>query len=229
MADPQSSTPSSATTHKPKPNPVVIKKYANRRLYNTASSTYVTLESLAEMVKDNIDFIVVDAKTGDDLTRPVLTQIIVDQESKGGETGQNLLPIPFLRQLISLYGGNMQWFVPNYLEETMRHFTQNQQRLQDFVQQTQQSMTGASSAATPGMGNMGNPMAAFQQMGQQISRQMVDQNRALMEQAQSYMMKMFMPLATMSSPNVSHKDKTDTLDALKQKVASLEAELKGME
>lgn len=225
----QHSTSVNGTTHKPKPNPVVIKKYANRRLYNTASSTYVTLESLADMVKEDIDFIVVDAKTGDDLTRPVLTQIIVEQESKGGETGQNLLPIPFLRQLISMYGDNMQWFVPNYLEQTMSHFTQNQQRLQEYVAQAQQALTGSNAGAQNPMAGM-FPFAGKQPMEamQQISRQMVDQNRALMEQAQSYMTKMFMPFAAATNPAASPKEKADTLDALKQKVASLEAELKGM-
>ena len=87
---------------------VTIKKYANRRLYNTGTSTYVKLEDLAEMVQGGTDFIVVDAKTGDDITRSVLTQIIVEQEAKG----KNLLPIAFLRQLIALYGDNLQGLVP---------------------------------------------------------------------------------------------------------------------
>src|SRR6201986_2016133 len=86
----------------PKPAPVVIKKYANRRLYNTATSAYVTLDHLSQMVKEKTDFLVYDAKTGDDITRSVLTQIIVEEESKGGQT---LLPIPFLRQLVSVFGG----------------------------------------------------------------------------------------------------------------------------
>ena len=92
--------------------PVVIKKYANRRLYNTGTSTYVTLEDLAGMVKNGEDFIVYDAKTGEDITRSVLTQIIFEQENKGG---QNLLPITFLRQLIRFYGDSMQMLVPRYL------------------------------------------------------------------------------------------------------------------
>ena len=100
----------------PKPAPVVIKKYANRRLYNTATSAYVTLEHLSQMVKEKTDFVVYDAKTGDDITRPVLTQIIFEEESKGGQT---LLPIPFLRQLISFYGDSLQGVVPQYLEMSM--------------------------------------------------------------------------------------------------------------
>ena len=100
----------------PKPAPVVIKKYANRRLYNTATSAYVTLDHLSTMVKEKTDFVVYDAKTGDDITRSVLTQIIFEEESKGGQT---LLPIPFLRQLISFYGDSLQGVVPQYLEMSM--------------------------------------------------------------------------------------------------------------
>src|SRR5689334_25127770 len=95
---------------------ITIKKYANRRLYNTATSSYVTLEDLAKMVKEGGEFVVYDAKTGEDITRSVLTQIIVEEEQKGG---QNLLPISFLRQLISFYGDQMQWLVPRYLEHAM--------------------------------------------------------------------------------------------------------------
>ena len=103
---------------------VVIKKYANRRLYNTESSTYVTLENLAEMVRADRDFVVFDAKSGDDLTHAVLTQIIVDQESREG--GPNLLPIPFLRQLIRFYDDSMGNMVPGYLQFSMEALTQKQ-------------------------------------------------------------------------------------------------------
>ena len=104
---------------------VVIKKYANRRLYNTASSSYVTLEHLSEMVKKGVDFVVYDAKTNEDITRPVLTQIIFEEESRG----QNLLPIQFLRQLIRFYGDSMQALVPSYLELSLDSFTQQQERM----------------------------------------------------------------------------------------------------
>lgn len=104
---------------------VVIKKYANRRLYNTASSSYVTLEHLSEMVKQGVDFVVYDAKTNEDITRTVLTQIIFEEESQG----QSLLPIQFLRQLISFYGNSMQAFLPSYLELSLASFTQQQERL----------------------------------------------------------------------------------------------------
>ncbi|MCW2309888.1 polyhydroxyalkanoate synthesis repressor PhaR [Rhodobium gokarnense] len=105
--------------------PTVIKKYANRRLYNTGTSTYVTLEDLAEMVKNEDDFVVFDAKSGDEITRSVLTQIIFEQENKG----QNLLPIAFLRQLIRFYGDSMQTLVPSYLEFSMSSFAKEQEKL----------------------------------------------------------------------------------------------------
>ena len=104
--------------------PVIIKKYANRRLYNTDTSTYVTLEDLAEMVRSERDFVVYDAKTGEDLTHSVLTQIIVEQESRG----TNLLPIGFLRQLIRFYGDSMQRLVPSYLEFSLDSLTRQQEQ-----------------------------------------------------------------------------------------------------
>jgi polyhydroxyalkanoate synthesis repressor PhaR len=112
--------------------PVVIKKYANRRLYDTATSSYITLEDLCQMVQDGTDFVVYDAKSGADITRSVLTQIIVEEEQKG----QNLLPIGFLRQLISFYGDNMQWLVPRYLEFMMQSFAENQSELREHVEKT---------------------------------------------------------------------------------------------
>jgi polyhydroxyalkanoate synthesis repressor PhaR len=108
---------------------VIIKKYANRRLYNTATSSYVTLDDLRKMVQEDVDFVVLDAKTNDDLTRSVLTQIIVDEESRG----QNLLPINFLRQIIAMYEDNMRWTLPQYLETAMGWYTQHQQDVQKKV------------------------------------------------------------------------------------------------
>jgi polyhydroxyalkanoate synthesis repressor PhaR len=112
-----------------KPAPVRIKKYANRRLYNTSTSSYVTLDYLAQMVREGLDFTVEDAKTGEDITRSVLTQIIVEEESKG----QNMLPINFLRQLISLYGDNLQYLVPGYLEKSMESFGANQDQIRQYM------------------------------------------------------------------------------------------------
>ena len=135
--------------------PVVVKKYANRRLYNTATSSYVTLDDLAKLIKEGGDFVAHDAKTGEDITRSVLTQIIVEQEQKG----QNLLPISFLRQLIGFYGDSMQFLVPGYLEQAMVSFARNQDQMRDTLR------------ATFGI----FPFGQFEQMGKQ--------NMALFEQA----------------------------------------------
>lgn len=197
--------------------PVIIKKYANRRLYNTASSTYVTLETLAEMVRDDIDFIVYDAKSGEDLTRGVLTQIIVEQEGKG----VNLLPISFLRQIISLYGDNMQWFVPKYLEDVMKHFATSQQQLQENFQKTlgstpmgqqwatmfaqMQKQGFAQPGLTPGLApNLAQSMQQGMQQGAQVFE---------------HMMKFFSPFA--GGP-AGDKEREETLNALKQKIAAME-------
>jgi polyhydroxyalkanoate synthesis repressor PhaR len=138
------------------PEPVTIKKYANRRLYNTATSSYVTLDNLSQMVRAGGEFVVYDAKTGEDITRSVLTQIIVEEEQKG----HNLLPISFLRELIGFYGNNLQWLVPRYLEHAMKSFSRNQEQLSKSV--------GGS------FGGM-FPFGQFEEMGKQ--------NMALFEQA----------------------------------------------
>jgi polyhydroxyalkanoate synthesis repressor PhaR len=117
-------------TSTPETPPIVIKKYANRRLYNTATSSYVTLDDLSSMVKEGGEFVVYDAKSGEDITRSVLTQIIVEEEQKG----HNLLPISFLRQLIGFYGDSMQWLVPRYLEHTMKSFAVNQDQMRKSLQ-----------------------------------------------------------------------------------------------
>ena len=119
---------------------VIIKKYANRRLYNTATSSYVTLDNLSDMVRQGVDFVVYDAKTNDDITRGVLAQIIFEEESRG----QNLLPIQFLRQLISFYGDSMQNLLPTYLEMSLDGFAKQQER---FRTQFAQAFGGA-----PGLG-----------------------------------------------------------------------------
>jgi polyhydroxyalkanoate synthesis repressor PhaR len=153
----------------PKPAPVVIKKYANRRLYNTATSAYVTLDHLSQMVKDKTDFVVYDAKTGDEITRSVLTQIIFEEESKGGQT---LLPIPFLRQLISFYGDSLQGVVPQYLEMSMSQFARNQEQMRKYLQ----NAFGF------------NPFQQFESMGKQ--------NMAMFENA----MRMFNPFQPGQGP-----------------------------
>jgi len=145
--------------------PTTIKKYANRRLYDTGTSTYVTLEDLAAMVKRGEDFVVCDAKTGEDITRPVLTQIIFEQESKDG---QSLLPIAFLRQLIRFYGDSMQMLVPSYLEFSIDRLTREQQKFRD---QFSQALEGAP---------FGEPTrAAFQSLEEQARKNMAVFRQAL--------------------------------------------------
>lgn len=144
---------------------IKIKKYANRRLYNTATSSYVTLEDLAQMVRGGQEFIVHDAKTGDDITRSVLTQIIFELEAKG----QNLLPIKFLRHLITLYGDSLQSFVPSYLDMSMDTFSREQDRMRE-------RFTGA----------FGGP---------DRMRQWEDQIRRNMELFEDTFMRMFTPFA----------------------------------
>lgn len=148
-----------AEAQAPKREAVVIKKYANRRLYNTETSTYVTLDDLAKMVRGDRDFVVYDAKNGDDLTHGVLTQIIVEQESREG--GQALLPIPFLRQLIRFYDDSIARMVPSYLQFSLEHLVKEQTK---FREQFAQAFT--------------NPAAAFD-FYQSAARQ----NMAMFEQA----------------------------------------------
>ena len=151
-------------------DPVVIKKYANRRLYNTSTSSYVTLDHLAEMVRAGTDFIVQDARNGEDITRAVLTQIIFEEESK---QGQNLLPVQFLRRLIRFYGDSMQGFLPAYLEMSMERFASAQDQWRD---QIAKAWTGKS------------PMGAFEDQARA--------NLAMFEQA----MRLWAPFAAQTPP-----------------------------
>lgn len=111
---------------------VIIKKYANRRLYNTQSSSYITLDHLAKMTRENVDFKVLDAKTGTDITHQILTQIIMEEEA----SGEQMLPVNFLRQLISMYGNSMQGLLPHYLDASMEHFRTNQQKLHQAFEES---------------------------------------------------------------------------------------------
>jgi len=154
MSVPVEIIPEIKTGEKP---PVVVKKYANRRLYNTESSSYITLDNLAEMVRQGRDFVVYDAKSGDDITRGVLTQIIVEEEGKG----QNLLPTNFLRQLIGLYGGAMQGLVPKYLEHAMSSFAQQQDQMRAAMQKTMGSLFPFGNIEEVGRQNMAMMERAF--------------------------------------------------------------------
>jgi len=140
---------------------VIIKKYANRRLYNTQSSSYITLDHLAKMTREGVEFKVLDAKTGVDITHQILTQIIMEEESTGGE---QMLPVNFLRQLIAMYGNSMQGLVPHYLEASMENFRSNQAKLRDafeasldnnplakLAQRNLEMFKAAASAFVPGL------------------------------------------------------------------------------
>src|SRR3954454_14403150 len=136
MADNSSSSPgqepAAAQESTPAASSIVVKKYANRRLYNTETSSYITLDNLAEMIRAGRDFAVYDAKSGEDITRGVLTQIIVEEESKGSA----MLPTTFLRQLIGFYGGSLQGVVPRYLDQAMTTFARQQQQMRQMVERT---------------------------------------------------------------------------------------------
>jgi len=147
---------------------VIIKKYANRRLYNTRSSSYITLENLAKMTREGVDFNVIDAKTGADITHQILTQIIMEEEANG----EQMLPVNFLRQLISMYGNSMQSLIPHYLEASMENFRANQTKLHKAFEESlgnnplarlaQQNMAmfkAAAAAFMPGAENAPEPTA----------------------------------------------------------------------
>ena len=184
--------------------PVIIKKYANRRLYNTATSSYVTLDYLCQIVKDSVEFVVNDAKTGEDITRSVLTQIIVEEEAKG----HNLLPIDFLRQLIGFYGDNVQqMLLPQYLDHSMKMFARNQEQMQEYMRD---SLGGIF------------PMNQLEEMGRQ--------NMAMFEKT----MQMFSPFgnaAEADTPQPEPKEDAadqDQIDALEKKLDALQAQIEAM-
>ena len=197
-----------------KDDPIVIKKYANRRLYNTGTSTYVTLEDLAEMVKKGEEFTVQDAKTGDDITHPVLTQIIFELENKDG---QNMLPISFLRQLISFYGDQMQMIVPSFLEQSMLAFSKEQERFRE-------QLKGAFGKTPMDVMKMATPMKALE-----------EQTRRNMEMFQNAM-RMFTPFppaggnsAASAEPKKETAEKGgDDLQELKAQIAAMQRKLDTM-
>ena len=202
------------TTEKPAASaPVVVKKYANRRLYNTESSSYITLENLAEMIRKGRDFVVYDAKTGEDITRQVLTQIIVEEEGKGAA----MLPISFLRQLIGFYGEDMQGLVPRYLEQAMNAFSHRQEQVRAAMQQTMGTLIPpAMPVAMP---------AGLEELGRQ--------NMAMMERAMSLFSPFYRPPgeAPATAPNASKPapnppaEAADDVTALRAEVESLRREL----
>jgi polyhydroxyalkanoate synthesis repressor PhaR len=163
--------------------PVIIKKYANRRLYNTQSSKYITLDFLAELTRKDIEFQVLDAKTGEDITHSVLTQIIMEEEN----AGQGMLPVNFLRQIISLYGDSMQGLVPQFLESSMDNFRKNQKQVQDAIEtaitsgpfgqiakQNIEIMRAARDAFVPNLGNLAGKKAKSGESLDDLKRQMAE-------------------------------------------------------
>ncbi|HEX3182070.1 MAG TPA: polyhydroxyalkanoate synthesis repressor PhaR [Beijerinckiaceae bacterium] len=191
--------------------PTTIKKYANRRLYNTGTSAYVTLEDLAQMVKKGEDFVVHDAKTGEDITRSVLTQIIFEQESK---VGQSMLPITFLRQLIRFYGDSMQMLVPSYLEFSIDKLTGEQQKFRDQI--------------TNAFG--GTPLA---EPTRQVFQSLEDQTRKNMQMFRQALA-MFNPFAlgagtTAPEPNPSgSKNSPSDIEDMRRQLEEMRARLDGL-
>jgi polyhydroxyalkanoate synthesis repressor PhaR len=191
-----------STAKKRDDQPTVIKKYANRRLYDTGRSSYVTLDDLCTMVKEDRDFEVYDAKTGEDLTRQVLTQIIVDQEGKG----ENLLPIPFLRQLIGFYGDSMQSLVPSYLEQTFAAFSRNQEK---FREQFGKSFEGV----------MPGSMSKLEEMGRQ--------NMAMIEKAMNAWTAGFGTMAKQGAAAATKaaENSEERIREMKKTIAEMEKEI----
>ena len=171
-----------------KDEPTIIKKYANRRLYDTGRSSYVTLDDLCEMVQEGHNFIVVDAKSGEDLTRGVLTQIIADQEA----TDETLLPTSFLRTLIGFYGNNAQAMLPSYLEQTMNLFAQNQEKMQEQFSKS--------------FGNMPNIDSIFSKNTN--LEELTRKNMEMFERAVKMMPPFGMGYGTSDTDNVAAKEKT---------------------
>ncbi|MGD9966630.1 MAG: polyhydroxyalkanoate synthesis repressor PhaR [Hyphomonadaceae bacterium] len=204
MADSSSPAAGEAGGAETQGEPVVIKKYANRRLYNTGESKYVTLEDLSEMVRHGADFIVLDAKTGEDITRSVLAQIIFEQESRG----QNLLPVQFLRRLIRFYGDQMQGFLPPYLEMSMESFSKAQEQMRE-------NMSRAFGATTP--------MAAFEEQAQR--------NMALFQQAMKVWAPFAAgsgPGMAAAKPDDAEGDKDAQLIELRRQMEAMQKQLDAM-
>ena len=173
--------------------PIIIKKYANRRLYNTQSSSYITLDDLARMTREGIDFQVLDAKTGADITHQILTQIIMEEESHG----EQMLPISFLRQLISMYGNSMQALMPHYLEATMDNFRANQRKLQETWQAS---------------------------MGPDALARLAETNMAMFKAAASAFMPGATP-APPSAPTPTPHAVEDDIEALREQMAEMQRKL----
>ena len=174
--------------------PIIIKKYANRRLYNTRSSSYITLEDLSRMTREGVDFQVLDAKTGNDITHQILTQIIMEEESHG----EQMLPVSFLRQLISMYGNSMQQLMPHYLEATMDNFRANQLKLQETWKAS---------------------------MGPDALAKMAETNMAMFKAAAGAFMPGGQPFGASPPPAAPASSPNDDLEALRAQMAAMQKKL----
>jgi polyhydroxyalkanoate synthesis repressor PhaR len=190
-------TPIDAAAPAPALPPVVVKKYANRRLYNTETSSYITLDNLADMVRAGRDFVVYDARSGDDITRNVLTQIIVEEENKG----RALLPTTFLRQLIGFYGDSLGGAVPRYLEQTMSTIARQQEQMRDAMKTTMGSLL------PPGL------------------EEMRRQNVAIMERAMSLFTPFYRPTDAEVAQEAAEPVSAEEVAALRREVEDLRAQL----
>lgn len=174
---------------------IIIKKYANRRLYNTNSSSYITLDDLAKMVRENVDFVVLDAKSGDEITHSILTQIIMDEEANGGQ----MLPVSFLRQLIGMYGNSMQNLMPSYLEASMTNFRENQSKIREAFEK----------------GMSANPLAAIHETNMALMRAAAE---TLIPGAKK-------SNAAKASPPPSENGSSDDIAALRKQMAEMQKKL----
>jgi len=174
---------------------IIIKKYANRRLYNTDSSSYITLDHLAEMTRNGVDFQVIDAKSGGDITHQILTQIIMDEEAAGGS---QMLPVSFLRDLIGMYGNSMQSMIPHYLEMSMQHFRDNQLKMRKALEDS--------------LGT--NPLAKLAQ-----------QNMAMFQAATEAFMAGRPAMGTTTEPAPEPEKKGDDIDMLRKQMAEMQKQL----
>lgn len=201
-----------AKTKRGQEEPTIIKKYANRRLYDTGRSSYVTLDDLAEMIRDGYDFVVYDAKSGEDITHSVLSQIVLEKETTGN--GPSMLPTNFMKNLISFYGDSMQGLVPNYLENTLDLFAKNQERMREQINKSFEGMANMQGMfpKVPGMDEMNR------------------QNMAMIERT----MKMFTPFGmpgmggNTASSKESGDDKEQKIRELKESIAAMQKELNRM-
>ncbi len=202
---------------KPNTDVTIIKKYANRRLYNTASSSYVTLDHLCQMVKDGQDFVVYDAKSGEDITRSVLTQIIFEEEGKG----QNMLPVNFLKQIIGYYGDSLQPMVPNYLDASMAAFSSNQDDMRDYMSQAFGGMLPMKEMEEVGRRNM----AMFEQSMRMMNPFLAAKGKATGNGSGDSTSNATPTEPVMTNSDKASTDTAETLNLLRKQMADMQSQI----